>query len=232
MSSILGSLSSRRVEDERPAQELAYARSHWPEVALSDLDHLGGRRWADRASGLLHEEIVATVLHGKYAQNPASDAVSLFFCRSDGGLVFLQRPERGPQTVAELAEQDAVKARRQAEAGQAHARFVASQPLRPLTLVELDGEESLPTLREAAELVYGLGGRLEARDGCLVVLIPAKLNAEPFADLEARNSLRRAARVLVVAQNLLLAELARGSKKPLAERLPDRQVLAAGGVEP
>ena len=95
-----------------------------------------------------------------------------------------------------------------------------SLPLRPVTLSDLEGRQ-LPTVRQAAEMVYVKHGRVEEVDGHLVVFLP---------EGHAREEELQAARVLYAAAPIVLEALASKDETPIAKRLPDAHVLAGGGL--
>jgi len=229
--SILGSLTGRQFVEDRYQQERDYARQRWNELEAGDLEHVRDRLWRDKASGLLFTPILDSVLHAKFEQSGAG-RVSFFTVNTDGELTFFERPERGPQTIEELEEQDAARQRLRDEEEQRHRAYVAAQPRRLLTLAAVEGDDAMPTLRQAAATVIEHGGRLEAKDGELLIDVPERFAEDGFLDLSVKGHVHKAARVVAAGRDVVLAELARESRKPLVDRLPDRQVLAAGGVEP
>lgn len=218
--------------EKQRREELDAARRRWHEIKPNDLEQVGVRLFADKASGNLYEPVLGTVLHGKFQQNPAADRASFFTVNSDNSLTFFQKPEGGPQTLGELNAERAEAQRAQDQHEARHRDFIASQPMRPLTLNELERNAELPTIRAAAAAVLEHGGKLEAQDGNLIVLLPERFAEDGWGDLGARNMVYPAVRVLLAAKDVILAELA-GSKKPLnPDRLPDKHALVAGGVEP
>jgi hypothetical protein len=233
MNSILGTINTiGRVPtglEERQRQEYEAANQRWPEAKPADIEQIGHRLFADKASGNLYTPVITTVLHGKFKHNPAADRVSFFTANGDGSLTFFERSTSGPTTLDELHEQDAERQRAEDEQEARHREFIAAQPLRPYCLYEIE-PGNLPTLREAARAVTNCGGRLEADGGNLVVLLPETLDESPIGDRGKRDALKPAIKVIVAAKDVVLAELA-GSKKPLdPDRLPDRHALVAGGV--
>ena len=88
----------------------------------------------------------------------------------------------------------------------------------------------MPTLRAAVRELYDRGGRLEADGPDLLVRVPERLAEDPNADHNSRQELPRLVRVIAAGRNTILAELAKGGKQPLPDRLPDRHVGAAGGL--
>ncbi len=72
-----------------------------------------------------------------------------------------------------------------------------------MTLAEVEGVEELPTVRSAAERIFAAGGQLQARDGRLVVLPPARVSPDEPAEASERERLREAVRVLVAARDVI-----------------------------
>jgi hypothetical protein len=114
--------------------------------------------------------------------------------------------------------------------------WLAAQPTRAMTLGDLEGRD-LPTLAHAAAIVDFYGGRVElAEHGGFVVHLPDRLSqvngaVAGMVEQEARNKLRTAVHVLVAASAVVATELARPSREPIHERLPDTDVLAGGSVD-
>ena len=88
----------------------------------------------------------------------------------------------------------------------------------------------MPTVQAAARLILGAGGRIEAQGTSIIVLLPLRVSEVGEVEREARRPLHRASKVLYLASDTVVAELARDSRNPLADRLPDRHALAGGGV--
>jgi hypothetical protein len=184
--------------------------------------------------------------HGRYVRDPlgrlfrpARGAVAT----SDGSLIgtaqafvidgaevrFLLRAE--PGTVAELEQRQAERERRVEEREQERREFVAAQPLEPLTAADvglLPGKA--PTLRRACETLEDAGCTISlGPHGEVVVAVPARL-APAGMPGASRDKIVAAARVLLAAEKVVVAELGRRSTKPLSARLPDAPVSAGGGV--
>ena len=212
----------------RHEQRRRAARQRWHEYPRSDIESRGGFL-VDRATGHLFERINHVVFASGHAlDNEGKDCAG--FVDLGGDLMFLRRAS-GPSTVAELEAQEAARARQQQEREQAHADFIASQPLRTVTLAEFESRpEQVPTLRQAVSQLYDLGGHLEADGPDLLVRVPERLAEDPNADYGARQTLPPLVRVIAAGRNVILDELAKGGKQPLPDRLPDRHVGAAGGL--
>jgi hypothetical protein len=223
-------VSSMTVTEAHEAK-LRAARARWPQYPLADIEAIEGGYVVDRASGSLFQVVASEVLEALYPE--AVSNVSGFFVNEADELTFIRRAD--PGTLAELQQQREREQREQEQArereAERRAEFIARQPQRPVTLEDLTGEP-LPTLREAARLILDLGGEIKARGETLVITAPERLDEVHMIDLERREGLRRACRVLAAAAPLVLAELERAGRKGLdVDRLPDAQVLAAGGVE-
>ena len=91
-------ITGRQVADDRDQKALRAARRHWPEVSSKDLAAVGDRYIADRASGTLYVRYGALVDYTGAAET--TESIRAFTRAEDGTLVFLQRPETGPATVA------------------------------------------------------------------------------------------------------------------------------------
>ena len=136
------------------------ARKRWPEWAAGDLDNRSGYL-IDKGSGLLFRPVPHVVFargvevaprrrHRRFLQQRHGRSTSSSAPRTPAPLPNSRRRKRHAH-----AEQ---------EREQAHADFIASQPLRTVTLAELEGDPtSVPTLRQAVCQLYGLGGRTRGR---------------------------------------------------------------------
>ncbi len=218
--------------EERSFVEQSAARSRaleiarrygWPEFERHELEfrrHYVVHRPSDR----LFEQITAAVVtsDGNFALADKRD-VDAFYVAAAGKVIFLRRPDRAPFTLAEVEQQKRERRQAREQAEREKTAKLAAQPRRAITLAELR-DRDLPTLGRAAAAVESVGGTIEAVDGELVVSIAEKM--------PGRGRVLDAARVLFGAAPIVLAELANNSSEPLAERLPDRAVLAGGNVEP
>jgi hypothetical protein len=88
----------------------------------------------------------------------------------------------------------------------------------------------LPTIAAAAQRILDLAGTIEMRDGHLVIERPERFSdgGQEHEQLEAEFN--DAVRVLVAAGDVVLKAVQSTSKKPLSERLPDKQAAAGGGI--
>jgi hypothetical protein len=105
------------------------------------------------------------------------------------------------------------------------------ESLRAVTLGDVEGRE-LPIVREAAQRILNVGGKLDQRDGRLVIRIPEKLAPSNRVDSDLRAPLLDAARVLIAAGEVVVGAASSSSRKPLADRLPDHHVAIRGGLVP
>lgn len=213
-------------DDEHVAEA---RRRGWVEARARDFTARSDGYYADRLTGTLYRRAAGDPVLG-------NGTVDVWYIDGEA-LVCLQRVG-DPGTVGELEQRIA---RREAEQANAEAaqerdrqRFLASQPTREITLGDVL-QRSLPTIRRAAEIIEGFRGEIQARDGRIVVTVPALLTAPggwdaPALQAEADAAAADAAAVLVAAKQIVLAELAGKAKTPLSSRLPDRQVGADGGV--
>lgn len=136
-----------------------------------------------------------------------------------------------PRSVAELRERQEEAARKAAEREKAEAaKFKARQRVAvPVTLADLD-RNAPPSLRDAVATVERHAGKVEVRDGRLVVsLPPGELGAAPWFGGEQAGS--RAARVCYLGEAELLATR-RGDGRISAEKAPDAPLLPSGRLAP
>ena len=215
--------------DDARNRMLRTARRRYPEYPIGDLEAVEGGLIVDRGSGNLFRVVRSEVIEAKYE---SVENVAGFFVDADGSLVFLRRAEEA-DTLDELQQQQAQEQRQQAQAREreqaAHDAFIKAQPLVAVKLSDLEGQP-LPTVRQAALEIEASGGQLQAENGHLIVSLPQRLRS-PSTTRGVARRLLRACRVLFVAGDVVAAELQNRSRKPLAERLPDKAVLAGGGVE-
>jgi hypothetical protein len=115
-------------------------------------------------------------------------------------------------------------------------RFLSAQARKPVTLADLQGRE-LPTLRSAILTIEAYGGEITASGGALRIDLPERLTmptpagiADYHCETEARQVALEAARVIDAGRELVMQALARRSKHALAERVPDKPVLAGGST--
>ena len=229
MSTFIGTFTDpSNTLEARHEQRRQAARQRWHEYPRSDIETRAGFI-VDRATGHLFERINHVVFESGLAlDNEGKDCAG--FVDIGGDLIFLRRAS-GPSTFAELEAAEAARARQQQEREQAQRAFLASQPLRTVTLAELESKpEQVPTLRQAVSQLYDLGGRLEADGPDLRIRVPERLAEDPNTDHGTRQTLPPLVRVIAAGRNVILGELAKGGKTPLVERIPDRQVGAAGGL--
>jgi hypothetical protein len=107
--------------------------------------------------------------------------------------------------------------------------FRGKQPRRTVTLADLEGRE-LPTVAAAAARVLELAGTLAIQDGRLVVERPERLSPNQQEHEQLEHELRNCVHVLIAAADIVVKAVESSSKKALAERLPTKQVGAAGGI--
>ena len=99
-----------------------------------------------------------------------------------------------------------------------------------MTLADLERRD-LPTIRAAASTILDHAGNLGVRRGNLEIGLPERLAPETGEHDRLLPELLDASTVLLAAGSIVVGALESSSKKPLIERLPDVQVLAAGGVQ-
>lgn len=202
---------------ERRAQAEEWAR----EYGWSKLDGVEpyGRRGLilHRPSGALYEpESVDESWTGDLRR------IAAWYVGEGGWPRFLKRPDKGPLTLADAQAQAAELRRQQEEREQAAARRLAAQPRRLVTVGYLEEWPREMTLAEAVGRLEQAQATIREQDGELIVEIPQKP--------PERERLRQACRLVFAARDVVLAELARKSDTPLADRLPDEPVRAGGGV--
>lgn len=205
------------------------ARGFWPEFSAGDVSR-HGRYFAGR-DGSLYLAVPGDPL---LAERPSEMTVAAFVVTGTT-ILYLQRPERAPFTLAELDESRAAADLEHSEHAEQRAAFVAQQPQLPILLTHLMRRD-LPTLRGAAEVIEAHGGRISLDDrGDLLITWPERL-FEPARDIGgvldtgARETMIAAARVLVAAKAVVVDELQRSRGKSVAARLPDRHLTASGGL--
>ena len=238
-----GTPASRRAAFDRRVREarLAAARAHrvWREYTPEELTPRKFMRQTLYANPDGH--LLAPVRHDVIQTHRMEDgqtvgatvwnegAACAFFVTEAGDVVVLE-----PAHIRSGVELDLIERRqawKRSDAELAEREFQRAQPLRPVTLADLEGRE-LPTIGEAAQAVLDARGTIEAHDGRLVVKLPERFAPDRRADEKARRQALDAVRVLVAAGPLVVAAVESRSTKPLAHRLPDAHVLAAGGFAP
>jgi hypothetical protein len=219
-----GYVGSFVVGREANATNLDLARRFYLEIAAADLGRVEGF-YCDKASGRLYSRLLSDPLS---EPNPAAADVAMFSVL-DGVLAFLRASEN-PATVEELVRGAAEAEKRAADAEEQARRWRGKQKLIPLTVDDLHGPGSFPTLRAAALEIHEAGGRVRVGEhGGLVVEVPERLNqigagdwAAAQLEREERVRLARCAEALSLGRTVVAAALELGGAKPLHERLPDR----------
>lgn len=222
----------RRLDDaaEHRERQIAQARRKWSEYPANDLG-VEGKYLFDKATGRLFTRYAAVVFHDHANLPVGVDSVDAFFVADDGEMVFLQKSE-WPTTLDELHRSQREEREREERAQAEHRAWLESQPLIPVTLAQVEGDPNRPTIREAARLILDSGGRIEKdRDGRLRISLRERVCRHGLAEIDAKRVLHRAARVLHESHDVVLAELERGGRKPLVDRLPDKHPLVGGGFE-
>ena len=215
--------------DDRQEKRIAQARAHFPEIQRKDLEPVGDRLVADKGSGLLFAPAMRLVDVGSRED---AERVRAFTIDVDGSVVFLERPS-GAATVAELEAEKATAAAAEQQAHEEHAKWLKSQPMRPVTVKEIEHDDSLPTLQSAARTILNSGGRFRVADGHLVIELPERVSPAGPAERSARAPLLRAARICYLGADLIMAELARPGRKQLDPgQLPDADVTPSGAIAP
>jgi hypothetical protein len=207
---------------QRPAtdKQLALVRKHVLEIRERDLDfEADGEVFVDRAGGTIYRSVDFDPLLSPDRPGDGADC----FVVTNGVILFLARVG----TVDEREQARREQQQRVADAHEQERKFVSKQPLVAVTLNDVARRE-LPTIARAAGLIESAGGRIKpADDGTgVVVEIPERVSSTPILDRELRAQLVDATRVVVHARAIVLAELRKNLKTPLAERLPDTPALA------
>jgi hypothetical protein len=189
-----------------------------------------------RATGELLVELNGDPL---LADRPDEVRVETWFVDDDGRARFLGRPAAGARTASDLDQADAEARRRAEDEAAAEAKWLASQPRRPLTLADRDKQDH-PTLRAAVRTFTAMGGTLEVGAyGELVLNVPERLirqtadNELMYGMLEsdARATCIAAAAEIAKAERVIIAALnTRKQRQSLVDVVPDAPVTFAGGV--
>jgi hypothetical protein len=197
--------SQEDIYKARKAEELEKLAGRFDQ--LTGVHSIGRGLWADDTGRLWQHD-------GALEHKPES----AFTVGPDLEPVWFKRPKGGPQTLEQLEIHDA----RQAKAAEAQEKEREAQrrELRklavPITLGHYESAARM-TLAEAGRRVLAAGGKLEVRNGHLVVSLP------PHA-IGGHGSALPAARVLYTAETVVTECLAR--KEPL----PDAEVTPAGAL--
>jgi hypothetical protein len=136
-----------------------------------------------------------------------------------------------PRTVAELEERKQQREKAEAEQAEAAAAtFKRKQATAaPVTVATLD-RQTPATLRAAVEAVEQAGGRVDVRDGRVVVsLPPAEVGAVPWFGGE--KPARAAARAVYLAEEAIL-DVVKRSGRVDARKVPDVAILPSGRLCP
>jgi hypothetical protein len=143
------------------------------------------------------------------------------FAVSDTGRPVWLEPARWP-TVSDLELAERAELKRREEVARREREELMRLPARSLGLSDLH-DARVPTLREAVHrLEASYGAEFHEAGGCLDIRIrlrPSGAGAEDF---------RAAVRVALAAEPTILAQLRKGRKGELAERLADRPVGPTG----
>jgi hypothetical protein len=174
----------------------------------------------DGRTGALYVGVFHTVMAGGHIQDPKGAGADAFFMAAYGEPVFLCRVTGYPSTVDELEAQTAEHERQRAAKREEQRAEYQGLPRRPVLLSDRL-RRRLPTLRAAVETLGHHGAEITAQDGELVVALNEKLHNS--------RHVKDALDVVYAAKDVVIAELERGGKAPLAERLPDAPVRAGGG---
>jgi hypothetical protein len=219
---------TRRLPRELTAEEqtrvrlLEYSEAGFQVFLRGDVDE-------QYAPYLVADGKVWVVAHGEPRAGRQPDTHALLV--EDGGgwgfivLVSASQEPNAPSTIAELearaARREEAQARRAQEA-QA-ALEVQRKSARPVTAGDVDGSPRV-TLRAAAAQVLAAGGKLEARDGRLVVSLPPSALGWPSGPTQAAK--------LLYLGEAAVVKAAKRSGEVEAARLPDRELLPSGALAP
>jgi hypothetical protein len=206
----------------RPAtdKQLAVVRKYVLEIRERDLDFdQDGEVFIDRAAGTIYRRVDFDPLLSPDKPGDGADC----FVVTNGMILFLARVG----SVDEREQARLEHEQRVADAREQHRKFVSKQPLRAVTLNDVE-RRALPTIARAAALIESAGGQIKIADddASLVVTIPERVDAEPILDRDLHQQLFDATHVVTHARSIVLAELRKNLKTPLAERLPDQPALA------
>ena len=129
------------------------------------------------------------------------------------------RPD-GPRTIEQLERRDERRAKAAEQAEQERQARLAAlrKDAAPVTFGQVEPTARGLTLAEAGRRIADAGGKVEAKDGRLLVSLPVSAGGDP-APLGA-------ARMLYAAEAVVVEHLA--AKRPL----PDRQALPTGALAP
>jgi hypothetical protein len=204
------------------------ARLGWLQAKAKDFTTVDGY-FVDKGTKALYRRVPGNPLLG---DDPAG-AVSVYFVDGDA-LVCLALAE--PFSLPALQERnqaaEAEQARNSERAAAERCKQLDRQPKRLVTLADLEGRE-LPTLRQAARVVLEeYRGRIEAKDGRLVISVPELLTVPGGWDASTSEQVERqrvhdATRVLIAARDHVLQEI---NKRGRLDQLRDVQVGADGTV--
>lgn len=208
-----------------PAEIAAAHKEQNRQLAIARARHAGHVEYASgaleyvpRARIWLDEER-DRILEKVDAPEADADMIVGFQIGSDGWPIYFKKADRGglPSTVFMWrVQQDTIASRRRSADLDARTALITT-PLEPVTLAELQGVDTLPTPKTAAEIVLE-SGKLELVGDRLRVHLRVRGDRE----LEAT-------RVLYAAEPIVVAALkAAGKQKQVS--LPDVQVLAGGGI--
>ena len=123
--------------EKRHEQRRQAARKRWPEYPAGDLDNRSGYI-IDRGSGLLFRPVHHVVFaRGVEVDTERADIAGFDNSGSDAPLLRAHRRTPAPLPNSRRRKRHARRQERERE--QAHADFIATQPLRTVTLAELRG---------------------------------------------------------------------------------------------
>jgi hypothetical protein len=201
------------IENGRPASaaNVRAAARYWPQGDARDFA-LVGEYCVDLATDRLYRPIIGDPL---VATRPDEVDVSVFFALA-GRLVFLQPAE--VETLADLRARDAAVEDARLADEKAIRDFRASQKQVTLSRAELPpNAESTMTLREAAERILGIGGRIERGRLGLRITVPARLTPDTGfgsgpMELGERQTAALAAQTLTFSEALVLEATTSGRR--------------------
>jgi hypothetical protein len=225
----IGSLGTIRSGRAATAENVRVASRHWLRETASAFEALDARTWRHRGSDLLYEVLSHDVL-SQLGGGVDDDKLASCFVATETGLVFLKMTGDTLQS-REVAE--AERARESVKEQERLHKRRGKERLTPILASEIYGSAFDRTLRQAAEEIYAVGGVLRVGEGgTLEVLVPSRISFDPLSEAVERRELARSAEVICRAEKLVLHAIVHGNEKtPVPERLPDRRVTCAGGVE-
>lgn len=192
----------------------------WIEIDPETLERVRGDRLISDEYNVVLQRMRVAVWVGGDPRSPLNEPLVWgWYVGSDGYPVFLQLVDHGPTSPATVrAQESTIRSRLKMAELDARAALLTT-PLEPVTLAELQGVQTLPTLKAAYDVVVESGK-------CEIVGERLRVHLRVRTDRELT-----ATRVLYASEPLVVDAIKSADKGKGAEIvLPDVQVLAGGGI--